>query len=244
MRHISLLRGTVIVFGLAIGHGSLAQDPHEASIEVEKALGLTPDIANGGKVYQICAVCHRPEGWGSLDGVYPQIAGQHAGVTIKQLADIRARNRDNPIMYPFAVPGTLGGAQEIADVAAYIAALPMNPHNGVGPGVDLAYGKQLYLTNCAECHGDRGDGNPAALVSRIQGQNYLYMVRQFDWIRSGKRRNSDPKMVEQIMGFGPREVSAVIDYASRLRPPQDKLAQSGWKNPDFSPTSEMPGGSD
>jgi cytochrome c553 len=244
MRQISLVWGVVTALGLIASQESLAQDPHAASAEVEQALHLTPDIENGARVYQICSVCHRPEGWGSLDGVYPQIAGQHAGVIIKQLADIRARNRDNPIMYPFAVPGTLGGAQEIADVAAYIAALPMNPRNGVGPGTDLEYGKQLYTTNCAECHGEQGEGNPAALVSRIQGQNFLYMVRQFDWIRSGKRRNSDPKMVEQIAGFGPREVSAVIDYASRLRPPQDKLAQQGWRNPDFSPDSGMPGGTD
>ena len=170
---------------------------------------------------------YRPEGWGSADGIYPQIAGQHAGVIIKQLADIRARNRDNPIMYPFAVPGTLGGVQEIADVAAYIAAMPMNPHNAVGPGTDLEYGKQLYADNCAECHGAQGEGSEQALIPRIQGQNYLYMVRQFEWIRSGKRRNSNPKMVEQIKGFGPREVAAVNDFVSRLRPPEENLAQGG-----------------
>ena len=29
------------------------------------------------------------------------------------------------------------------------------------------------------------------------------------------------------------EVSAVMDYVSRLRPPKEKLAQIGWENPDF-----------
>jgi len=233
MRQVSLVWWVVVILGLTAGQPSLAQDPHGTSAEVEKALGLTPDVGNGARVYQICSVCHRPEGWGSPDGVYPQIAGQHAGVIIKQLADIRARNRDNPIMYPFAVPGTLGGVQEIADVAAYIAAMPMNPHNGVGPGTDLVYGKQLFVDSCAVCHGPQGEGSEQGLIPLIQGQNYLYMVRQFEWIRSGKRRNSDPRMVEQIMGFGPREVAAVIDYVSRLRPPKDKLAQAGWYNPDI-----------
>ena len=59
-----------------------------------------------------------------------------------------------------------------------------------------------------------------------------------------KQMSADSKMVEQIMGFGPREISAVIDYASRLRPPDDKLAQLGWRNPDFSVESGVPGGTD
>jgi len=244
MSHLSSVWGAIVVLGLTASELSLAEDPHAARAEVEKALEVTPDSVRGADVYEICAVCHRPEGWGSLDGVYPQIAGQHAGVVIKQLADFRARNRDNPIMYPFAVPGTLGGVQEIADVAAYIAAMPMNPQNGVGPGTDLEYGKQVYQANCAECHGEQGEGNPERLIPLIQGQHYLYMVRQFDWIRSGKRRNSDPKMVEQIIGFGPREVSAVTDYASRLRPPKEKLAEPGWRNPDFASTPGLLGQSD
>ena len=116
MRQMWLISGTVMVLGLTMGQWSLAQDPHAARAEVEEALGLVADSENGARIYQICSVCHRPEGWGSPDGVYPQIAGQHSGVVIKQLADIRARNRDNPIMYPFAVPGTLGGVHNYMKV--------------------------------------------------------------------------------------------------------------------------------
>ena len=29
------------------------------------------------------------------------------------------------------------------------------------------------------------------------------------------------------------EQAAVLDYTSRLRPPEEKLAQEGWLNPDF-----------
>ena len=36
------------------------------------------------------------------DGTFPQLAGQHTTVLIKQMADIRAGERDNPTMYPFA----------------------------------------------------------------------------------------------------------------------------------------------
>ena len=67
----------------------------------------------------------------------------------------------------------------------------------------------------------------------IAGQHYQYLVRQFDMIRLGRRKNSDPKMVEQIGGFNPREEAAVLDYTSRLPPPAEKVAPARWTNPDF-----------
>lgn len=213
---------------------SAAATPAEiAEVEYEEVLSLTPDAEKGRDVYLVCSVCHTPEGWGTQDGAYPQIAGQLRTVIIKQLADIRARNRDNPMMYPFAVPRILGSAQEIADVAAYVAELPMTPKNGLGPGRDLAHGEQLYEAHCSTCHGKQGEGNLEDHIPAIAGQHYNYLMKQFDLIRVGRRKNADPKMGSQIEDFSARDQSAVLDYASRLRPPQAKLADEGWTNPDF-----------
>jgi cytochrome c553 len=205
----------------------------EAKKEVEQALHLAPNIENGKKVFKTCAVCHLPEGWGTPEGCYPQIAGQLPSVIIKQLADIRARNRDNPTMRPFTSPRLLGGVQEIADVAAYISSLPMNPHNSVGPGNDLAHGEKLFQQECVDCHGENGEGDNQEHIPRIQGQHFPYLVRQFEWIRSGNRRNADEEMVKQIKRFTRRDVWAVMDYVSRLRPTTTKLAPPGWRNPHF-----------
>ncbi len=219
---------------LAASFSVLAESPAEqARQEVEAALQLTPNLDNGKGVFKTCAVCHLPEGWGTPDGGYPQIAGQLESVIIKQLADIRARNRDNPTMRPFTSPRLLGGPQEIADVAAYISQLPMNPANGIGPGNDLAYGEQLYRENCTDCHGEAGEGNGKDHIPAIRGQHFSYLLRQFEWIRINKRRNADPKMVKQIRNFTPRDEYAVLDYVSRMKPPADKIAPAGWQNPDF-----------
>ena len=205
-----------------------------ADEEYTQALKSAPDLESGRRLYLTCAVCHRPEGWGTLDGTYPQIAGQPNTVIIKQLADIRARNRDNPLMYPFAVPRILGGPQEIADVAAYIARLPMTPHNGVGPGTDLELGAELYDRNCVDCHGRQGEGDAREHVPAVWGQHYNYLLRQFQWIKIGKRRNADAEMQKQIRNFTDRDIRAVLDYTSRLKPPADRLADSpDWQNPDF-----------
>ena len=75
---------------------------HRAAREVEQALGLEPDLANGLRIYRDCAQCHGAEGWGLSNGSVPQLAGQHRTVVVKQLADIRAGNRDAPLMAPYA----------------------------------------------------------------------------------------------------------------------------------------------
>lgn len=211
-----------------------ADNPTQAALaEYQQAIQLEPDLDNGRRIYRKCAICHTPEGWGTESGTYPQIAGQLRSVIIKQLADIRARNRDNPTMYPFTLRENLGGAQDIADVAAYISNLPMTPYNGKGPSYDLALGEALYKDNCAECHGDNGEGDAEDHIPALYGQHHRYLVRQFDWIRLGKRRNSDEKMVKQVEGFTGREVHAVMDYVARLQPPPEKMAEPGWTNPDF-----------
>jgi cytochrome c553 len=234
MKTTNVLKASLVALAATASGPLGAAAPQDiAKAEYEQVMALPPDLENGRDVYLTCAVCHRPEGWGSVDGAYPQIAGQLRTVIIKQLADIRARNRDNPLMYPFSVPRILGGPQSIADVAAYVSQLPMTPQNGVGPGVDLEFGEGLYQEHCSDCHGARGEGDADEHVPAIAGQHYRYLMRQFDMIRIGRRKNSDPKMVEQIKSFGPREQAAVLDYTSRLRPPEDKIAEQGWLNPDF-----------
>lgn len=204
-----------------------------AAREVEQALALAPDAGNGLAVYRECAACHRAEGWGLTNGSVPQIAGQHRQVVIKQLADIRAGNRANVLMAPYSSVESIGGAQAVADVAAYIGTLEMTVENGKGPGDDLELGARLYAENCVGCHGADGGGNAEAFAPRIQAQHYAYLVRQFEWIRDGQRRNANPEMVKQVRDFSDREMRAVLDFVSRLEPPEDLRAPPGWHNPDF-----------
>ncbi|MCT2539551.1 c-type cytochrome [Sedimentimonas flavescens] len=201
--------------------------------EQDEALHLTPNYENGIEVYEVCSACHQLNGWGLDDGTFPQISGQHYTVIIKQLADIRALNRDNPTMYPFALPSEIGGSQAIADVAEYISKLPMNPNNGVGKGDDLELGAQLYKDNCVRCHGENGEGDNDKFYPRIHGQHYNYLVRQYQWIKEGKRRNANPDMVQQIQTFTERDTLAVLDYVSRLEPPAELVGDPDWVNPDF-----------
>ena len=212
---------------------TVAEVQARAAREVEHALSLAPDLENGLAVYRGCAECHMPEGWGLSSGLVPQLAGQHRTVVIKQLADIRAGNRATVVMAPYATVEIMGGAQGVADVAGYIDTLEMTAGGGKGPGDQLELGEELYRNNCARCHGPAGEGDADSFVPRIQAQHYGYLVRQFEWIRDGRRRNANAEMQAQIQDFDDEQISAVLDYVSRLEPPPELQAPPEWSNPDF-----------
>jgi cytochrome c553 len=192
---------------------------NEAIGEKAKALELTGDVENGEEAYEVCSACHLPSGAGRPDGTFPQLAGQHTTVLIKQIADIREGRRDNPIMYPFAK--TLIDPQELADVAAYIETLPIPTDNGKGPGGEhLARGKELYDRDCVKCHGENGAGDAAKFYPVLAGQHYKYLLRQITDIRDGKRRNANPDMVKVVKGYSDEDLDAVVDHMSRIRWPE------------------------
>lgn len=132
----------------------------------------------------------------------------------------------------------VNGANEYGKTAlmrAVESGVKMNPFNSTGPGLNLDRGEALYKEHCVKCHGENGEGKNTEFQPRIQGQHYEYLLRQFHWIKSGKRRNADETMVKQIKGFTERDITAVVDYTSRLRPPKEMVASPDWRNPDYPP---------
>ncbi|HDK37798.1 MAG TPA: cytochrome c4 [Thiolapillus brandeum] len=227
------LKGAIgLCSGLSLIGFSLPVAADHHLVEFDEAIKLKPDVENGKRLFKAnCITCHGPEGWGVPGSGYPQIAGQINTVIIKQLADFRAGNRDNPIMRAFSSTRSLGGPQEIADVAAYVASMPMTPNNEQGFSLHLEEGKAIYDKLCADCHGKEGEGNEKDHIPLIQGQHYSYLARQFNWIRNGRRRNGDEKMIKQIKGFTPPEQVAVLSYVASLKP--KNVAPPGWRNNDF-----------
>lgn len=183
--------------------------------EKAEALKLKGDVSRGRIAYEICQGCHKPSGSGLPDGTYPQLAGQHATVLIKQMVDIRTGSRDNPKMHPFASEKAVS-VQEIADIATYLQGLPIPEDNGKGDGEHLARGKELYGKDCRVCHGDSGEGDRLKFYPIVAGQHYRYLLREARDIRDGVRRNANPKMVKVVKNYTDLDLEAVSDYMSRL----------------------------
>ena len=207
-----------------------------------EALQKKGDVKAGRDAYEICGACHLPSGAGRPDGTFPQLAGQHSTVLIKQMADIRAGLRDNPTMYPFAI--TLVDPQELADASAYIQSLcipvehgkydskPGDAPAGWKPPADaaqrLVQGKDLYERQCKECHGANGEGNKEKFYPVIAGQHYKYLLRQMTDIRDGKRRNANPDMVKVIKPYTDDQLVAISAYQSSLVMP-GSMCKTGAK---------------
>ena len=189
--------------------------------EKVEALHLKGDKKRGEEAYEVCGACHLPSGAGRPDGTFPQLAGQHTTVLIKQMADIRAGLRDNPTMYPFAA--TLTDPQELADVSAYIESLCIPTEHGKYEGADatmqIAQGKDLYEKQCKECHGTNGEGAKDKFYPVIAGQHYKYLLRQMTEIRDGHRRNANPDMVKVIKPYTNEQLVAISAYQSSLKMP-------------------------
>ena len=226
--YLSLLAITTSLFTTSIVVADANLDD-----ELTQAMKLKGDAKRGKDVYKLCIGCHSPNGWGLKDGTFPQLSGQHRSVIIKQIADIRAGNRDNPLMAPIAKESVMGGPQSISDVAAYIATLPMNPEPGHGKGGNDKKAEKLFYRKCAECHGADAGGDEEKFYPRIQGQHYEYLLRQITWMREGKRRNANPNMVKRIKKMKMEDLELLVNYVSRMKPPKDKMAKPDWKNPDF-----------
>lgn len=224
----------IVAAVLTIGAWALAAGPAPKTAGIEakgykwnaqagekvEALKKKGDAKRGEESFEVCSACHLPSGAGRTDGTFPQLAGQHATVLIKQMADIRSGLRDNPIMYPFAT--TLVDPQELADVAAYIQAMPVPHDNGQGTGTDLETGKKLYERDCVVCHMKNGEGDATKFFPVLAGQHYKYLLRQATEIRDGKRRNANPDMVKVIKPYSDKEIDAIVDYMSRLKMPEHK----------------------
>lgn len=209
-----------------------------AAVEpIRVVLEFVPDLDNGRRSFEICARCHLPEAWGNDDGTYPQIAGQHVNVLMKQLLDIRSGRRSNPSMQPFVQERTIGGYQNLSDVVAYISTLPMNPAHNRGPWTEdsdeYEFGKKLYLQYCSSCHGQYGEGNNELSYPRLQGQHYSYMKRQARLARDRLRR-VEPVMADLFTTLSEQDFDQVLNYVSYLPVPASDLApDTAWRNPDF-----------
>jgi cytochrome c553 len=208
---------------LATGSCALAQSPEGKAgslNEFSDAAQLEPDLARGAALFEKCAACHGPDGRGTEDGEIPAIAGQHGSVLLKQLTDFRHAQRRDERMQHFADRHHLPGAQQLTDVAAYVASLPRFPRtgSGIGDGSSLGEGASTYFRECERCHGPLGQGDLLLRRPRLAGQHYLYLLRQLEDTADKRRPGMDAAHVDLLRRMSAAQQRGVADYLSRVSP--------------------------
>lgn len=123
------------------------------------AAGTVRSVDAAGLYAANCAACHGPVGEGTANG--PSLRGVGAASV-----DFMLRTGRMPLPAP-GVPMTRGrpafSEDEIAALVAYVAAFgggggPAIPDVQVSRG-DVARGRELFITNCAACHGAGASGD-------------------------------------------------------------------------------------
>lgn len=80
---------------------------------------FSADIARGKAKAAVCAACHGHDGI-SYVPLYPNLKGQKAAYTEKQLKDFKSKKRQDPVMNAQAA---MLSDEDIANIAAYYESL-------------------------------------------------------------------------------------------------------------------------
>jgi cytochrome c553 len=167
-------------------------------------------IGRGATLAQRCAICHGPQG--VSDANSPNLAGQYAAVTYKELNDFKTGARVNAVMSPFAVNMS---NQDMLDLAAYYAYLPRVPSSHADPNIPapaiVTIGAPMRnVAPCGSCHGDIDTkaGSPW-----LGGQSAVYIKAQLQAFALGARRNDISQQMRNIARhMTPEEIDQVARY--------------------------------
>lgn len=187
-----------------IGAASLGHVPARAQAEVEAG-----SVERGAQLFVVaCATCHGSQGAGTANG--PPIADAGAASADFQLRTGRMPRTQPPGGQSLPKPPAFG-EQGIRDLVAYVASLGNGPPI---PEVDfdasVSDGMQLFVADCAPCHGATGAGGAV-------GGGWLAPALD----------HASPRIVAEAMLVGPGqmpafalpddEVNAVAAYVEYLR---------------------------
>jgi cytochrome c553 len=168
------------------------------------------DAQRGEALTEVCADCHGPKGY-SKERKKPNLAGQVASYTLKQLLDYKSRARPDKTM---SKEIKRLDQQDLADLAVYYAALPTNPGTGVctnPPELITKGDPSRNIAACMACHGAQGQGSPPDNPA-LAGQKPDYIIEELKEFRSGVRKNDVGGVVRAMLkDITDAEIAAIAE---------------------------------
>jgi len=182
-----------------------------ALTSINVAFAATGNAEAGKTKAAMCAACHGANGIGASDA-YPNLAGQHADYTVKQLKAFKSGMRVNPLMGPMAAGLS---EQDMADLGAYFSSLERSGGSTASVGgkeleagntaaitAPVAYapnasaGKSLYelgdpsrnIAACIGCHGKEGNSK-VLIYPNLSKQHAQYIEKQLHAFKDKARTN-------------------------------------------------------
>jgi cytochrome c553 len=170
----------------------------------------TGNPAHGKAISYTCLGCHGIEGYRNAYPNYevPRLRGQYPEYLAAALEEYRSGQRTHTTMHAQASDLS---PQDMADIAAYFAAKPLQ--RGATPA--SAHAPPAAAAVCVACHGTDGVG-VVSMYPSLAGQHEDYLEEALREYQNGARKN--PVMVGMAAQLKPRDIVAVSEYYSSLKP--------------------------
>jgi cytochrome c553 len=151
------------------------------------------NVERGAELFQLCASCHGPQGEGNQLYLAPAIGGMPLWYLEGQLTKFREGGRGTHFddlpgmrMRPMALSLRSEHGNDLADVAAYVASLPVQKPEPTLVGGDAARGAAHYAV-CQACHGAQGEGVQATNGPPLANQDDWYLLSSLQRFKAGVR---------------------------------------------------------
>ena len=180
------------------------------------------NIEAGKKKAASCNTCHGEDGVGI--NPTPPLAGLTEEYFTRQMNAYKTGKRENAMMEAFARPLS---DKDLADMAAYYAALPKPCGDGGAPAPattdagdvigDIEAGKRKAAkggaSSCNGCHGLHGRGDP--LNPRIAGLAPGYFIHEMNDYKTGAREHLMMQVV--VQDLNEKDMADLAAYFASLR---------------------------
>jgi cytochrome c553 len=194
-----------------IAPGNVGAPAQASEVVLTHALTADPsasDVGTGATLALRCTMCHGPTGLSYANS--PNLAGQYAAVTYKQLRDYRSGARASPIMT--AMAQTLSDEQ-MRQLAAYYASLPRlrpAPHVDDMPAIVRWGAPMRNIAPCGSCHG----GIDHTMASPwLYGAPKEYLRTQLIAFARGERTNDiNGQMRVMARALSPAEIDQAAEF--------------------------------
>ncbi len=227
LRRLALGYAAILVAGsLAIAVAGNVAGAVAPTSAAPAGAGVTEADRGGQLFITSCAACHGPQGAGTANG--PDI--RNAGAA---LADFMLRTGRMPLADP-AAPARRGtpvySDADRAAIVAYVASLGRGPAipDVVTSGADLNAGRNLFVSNCAACHGPAGGGGA------VGGGFVAPALTQADATTIGEAVVSGPGPMPKF-SFAPDQLNQLAAYVEFLR---NAPHPGGASSPEVGPVTE------
>jgi len=159
------------------------------------------DVERGQQLFELCASCHGAAGEGNELYLAPAIAGLPLWYLEGQLTKFRDGSRGTNFhdlqgmrMRPMALSLRTEHGDDLKDVAAYVATLPVEKPAPTLSGGDAARGAAPYAV-CQACHGAAGEGVQATNGPPLANQSDWYLLSSIQRFKTGVRGSSRAMLV-------------------------------------------------